>query len=131
MIVVDASVFVTALVDSGRDGDVARGRLLEDGDLHAPHLADLEVASQLRRAVQEGALDGWRAEAALADLRDLRVARYPHTPFLERIWELRANLTPYDAAYVALGEALAAPLVTADARLARAPGIGCPVEVLR
>jgi predicted nucleic acid-binding protein len=98
--------------------------------LHVPHLADLEVLSVLRRHASSGLLDSRRAGLALQDLLSLPANRYPHAPFAPRVWELRNNLTPYDAAYVALAESLGCALVTADARLARAPGVRCAVEVM-
>lgn len=124
-------MLAVALADDGADGDAARARLARDSVLHAPHLVDLEVLSVLRRQAGAGSLDKRRAGFALQDLVELPLTRYPHTPFARRVWELRGNLTPYDAAYVALAETLGCPLVTADARLARAPGIRCDVEVLR
>jgi predicted nucleic acid-binding protein len=124
-------VLAVALADDGLDGDLARGRLAADPALHAPHLVDLEVLSVLRRQASAGALDERRAGLAIRDLTDLPIARSPHLPFTRRSWELRDNLTPYDAVYVALAETLGCTLVTADARLSRAPGVGCPVEVLR
>ena len=129
MLVTDASILVVALADDGADGDVARDRLRRE-ELAAPELVDLEVASVLRKHVARGALDLRRAELALADLVDMPMIRAAHAPLLARVWELRPNLTPYDAAYVALAEALGSPLVTADSRLARAPGLNCAVEVL-
>jgi len=129
VLVVDASVLATALGDDGADGDTARGRL-RGQDLAAPELIDLEVVSVLRRQLSIGKLDARRARLALDDLLDLPVQRAPHRPLLRRCWELRDNLSVYDAAYVALAEALDAPLVTADARLARAVGVRCAVEVL-
>ena len=98
--------------------------------MHVPHLIDLEVASVLRQAVQRGELDDSRASRALADLTDLRAIRYPHAPFLPRIWELRENLTVYDAAYIALAETLDATFVTGDARITRAPGIRCNCDLV-
>lgn len=124
-------MLAVALADDGADGDAARARLARDSALHAPHLVDLEVLSVLRRQAGAGLLDKRRAGFALQDLMELPLTRYPHIPFARRVWELRGNLTPYDAAYVALAETLGCPLVTADARLARAPGIPCDVEVLR
>jgi predicted nucleic acid-binding protein len=88
------------------------------------------VLSVLRRQVAGALLDDRRAGLALHDLVSLPATRYPHAPFAPRVWELRGNLTPYDAVYVALAEALDCALVTAAARLARAPGIRCAVEVL-
>ena len=129
MIVVDASVVVTALADDGADGDAARGRLRGER-LVAPHLIDLEVTSAWRRLVVTGDLDDRRVALALADLRSLRVDRVPHLPLVGRCWELRENLTVYDAAYVALAEIMDVVLLTADARLAGAPGARCEVELL-
>jgi predicted nucleic acid-binding protein len=129
MIVVDASIVTTALADDGADGDMARARLRGER-LAAPAILDIEVLSAWRRLVATGALDDRRARLATADLRALRIGLAPHAPLLDRCWELRDNLTIYDAAYVALAEILDAPVLTADARLARAPGTRCPIEVL-
>lgn len=129
MIVVDASVVVTALADDGHDGDAARARLRGER-LAAPHLLDLEVTSAWRRMAAGGALDDRRVELAMADLLALRVDRVPHGPLLPRCWELRSNLTVYDAAYVALAEILGVAVLTADGRLAAAPGTRCPIEVI-
>ena len=131
MIVVDASVLANALAYDGSDGDLARDRLRADPSLHLPHLADLEVLSVLRRRAATGDLEERRIRLALADLRDLPVTRYPHLPFAPRAWALRSNLTPYDAAYVALAETLGCPFVTADGAFARVPNLRCSVEVLR
>ena len=129
MLVVDASVIATALGDDGDDGDAARARL-RDEDLAAPELIDLEVVSVLRRQLAAGSLDVRRAQLALTDLLDLPLQRAPHRALLTRCWELRENLTVYDASYVALAEALGVPLLTSDRRVATAPGITCRVEVL-
>lgn len=129
MIVVDASVVAPALADDGDDGRRARARLRGER-LLAPELVDLEVASVVRKALQAGRLDGDRAGVALADLAELDLERVRHRPLLPRVWELRANLTPYDAAYVALAELADAVLVTADRRLARAAGPRCRIEHL-
>ena len=129
MIVADASVLATALGDDGADGDRARGRLRGER-LSAPELVDLEVASVLRRQVRGGRVDDRRAILALADLAALPLRRAPHRPLLARCWELRDNLSIYDAAYVALAEALEVILLTADQRLARATGPRCRIEVL-
>lgn len=130
MLVVDASVLVVALADEGIQGELARVRL-RGHDLLAPELVDLEVASVLRKLLASGALDLRLALLALADLADLPMRRAPHRPLLPRCWELRANLTVYDAAYVALAEALGASLLTADVRISRASGPRCPIELLR
>ncbi len=129
MIVVDASVVVSALADDGPDGDQARSRLRGER-LVAPCLIDVEVTSAWRRLAAAGDLDGRRVELAIADLLAVRVDRVPHGPLLRRCWELRSNLTVYDAVYVALAEALDVTLLTADKRLANAPGTRCTVEVL-
>ena len=99
--------------------------------LHAPHLLDLEVAQAFRRAVAAGSLDPDRARQALDDLLLLDVERYPHDRLLPRIWDLRDNLTAYDAAYVALAEALDCPLLTCDRRLARARAAAARTELVR
>jgi predicted nucleic acid-binding protein len=130
LIVVDASVIVTALADDGDDGDGVRGRL-RDERLIAPHLIDLEVVAAWRRLAGAGALAQRRAQLALEDLRALRVDRVPHGPLLSRCWELRENLTVYDAAYIALAEALDLTLLTADARLAAASGTRCEIDLIR
>lgn len=102
---------------------------LAGDDLHAPHLFEIEVASVLRRYVLKGSFSPLRARLALDRLSTLKISLYPHTALLPRIWELRANVSAYDAAYIALAETLEATLVTRDARLARAPGIRAEVEV--
>lgn len=130
MIVVDASVLLPALVDDDEFGDRARESLRGQA-LVAPHLIDLEVLSVLRREVTIGRLPLRRATLALNDLRDLPLRRAPHAPFAARIWGLRDNLTTYDAAYVVVAEALRVPLLTADRRLSRAPGVRCEVNLLR
>jgi predicted nucleic acid-binding protein len=129
VIVVDASVIVTGLGDDGDDGDRVRARLRNER-LVAPHVIDLEVVSAWRRLVAAGHLDERRATLALADLGALRLERVPHRPLMDRCWELRDNLTVYDAAYVALAELMEVDLLTADARLAAAPGIRCRIQVL-
>ena len=129
MIVVDASVLAPALADDGDDGDRARERLRGE-QLAAPELIDLEVVSTLRRAARAKRLDPQRSLQAVADLADLPLRRVPHLPLLGRVWELRDNLSAYDASYVALAEALDTVLVTADGRIERASGINCEIAVL-
>ena len=129
MIVVDASVIAAALGDDGSDGKRARDSFAGE-DLFAPELIDLEVSSVWRRAMRTGQLSQQRTLEALADLADLPLTRAPHGPLLGRVWELRVKLTPYDAVYIALAEALGVALVTADRRLARAPGIRCETKLL-
>jgi predicted nucleic acid-binding protein len=130
VIVVDASVLATALADDEEGGDEVRERLRRESRLAAPELVDLEVVSVLRRAARAGRLGERRAGQALADLAALPLRRAPHLPLLPRIWELRENLSSYDASYVALAEALGTVLLTTDAPLSRAPGLHCEVEVL-
>lgn len=130
MIVVDASVLATALGDDGPDGDRVRARLRGER-LTAPELVDLEVVSVWRRQVRAGAMDDRRAVLAMADLGAMPLRRTSQRPLLARCWELRDNLTLYDAAYVAVAEALGVLLLTGDARLARATGPTCTIEVLR
>jgi predicted nucleic acid-binding protein len=130
MIVADASVIATFLLDDEAAGARVRERLRRER-LVAPEIVDLEVLSVIRRTAARGQATERRADQAVADLRDLRLERLAHRPFVDRCWELRHHVTPYDAAYVAVAEALGAPLVTADARLAAAPGIRCELELLR
>jgi predicted nucleic acid-binding protein len=130
VLVIDASVLATALGDDGPDGDRTRARLRGE-ELAAPELVDLEVLSVIRTLHASGAIDARRAQLALNDLVDIPMERAPHQPLLRRCWELRDNLTVYDAAYVALAEAVGTLLLTADVRLANAPGPTCPIEVLR
>ena len=130
MLVIDASVLAVALLDEGPDGDAVRQRLRGE-HLGAPVLIDLEVVSVWRGLARGGHLDARRVGLALDDLRDLPIQRFEHTPFLPRCWELRDNLTIYDAAYVALAEALQASLVTGDRRLARSNGPRCAIEVIK
>ena len=129
MLVVDASVLVVALADDGADGDSARAALRRTA-LAAPELIDLGVLSVLRRQLSNGRLDPRRAELALVDLSELRLERAPHRPLLPRCWEPRHDITPYDAAYVALAEALEVELLTADRRLASAPGVRCTITLV-
>lgn len=129
MIVVDASILAPALADDNSDGDAARAAL-RDQALAAPELIDLEVASVWRRQVMAGQLETRRADLAVADLLALPLQRIPHRQLLTRCWELRQNLTPYDAAYVALAELLDVVLVTGDKRLSRSPGLRCRVQVI-
>lgn len=120
MIVIDASALLEVLLQTAAAGPIA-DRLFAPGEtLHAPHLVDVEIAQILRLYHLSGEIDDERAREALADLRDLDLERYPHTTLLPRVWELRQNLTAYDAAYLALSEALDAPVVTCDGLVARA-----------
>ncbi len=125
MIVADASAVISALLNAG-----AARELLGRERVQVPHLVDAEVASALRRVTSTGVLtpdEGW---AALDTWRRLGVTRHPVVGLLDRMWQLRENVTAYDAAHVALAEALDCPVVTADARLSRAPGLRCTVTVV-
>jgi predicted nucleic acid-binding protein len=130
MIVLDASATIEVLLQTPRAAEIKRRVLGGPEPLHAPYVLDLEVAQVLRRFVASGELAESRARGALQDLRDMPVMRYPHDLLLDRIWVLRKNLTAYDAAYVALAEALDAPLLTCDQRIAKAPGHRAKVEVV-
>jgi predicted nucleic acid-binding protein len=130
VIVVDASAVLELLLGGPAAAAVAERIGAEDDTLHAPHLLDLEVAQVLRRHALAGALEEERGRQALEDLADLGLTRHPHDLFLPRIWSLRDRVTAYDAAYLALAEALPAALVTLDGRLARAGGHRARVELL-
>lgn len=122
MIVVDASAVLEALLRTPAARSV-EGKMFEARQtLHAPHLLDVEIAQVLRRYALAGDIDHKRGADALADLADLPLRRYPHDVLLPRVWQLRNNFTAYDAIYVALAEALDAPLLTRDKRLAAAAG---------
>lgn len=129
MIVLDASAVLESLLRTPA-GLVIDKRIFSQEILHAPHLLDLEVTQVLRRYARAGQIPTQRCREALEDLRGLRLVRYPHNVLLARIWELRDSLTAYDAAYVALAEALDAPLLTRDNRLAAARGHSARVEVV-
>jgi predicted nucleic acid-binding protein/GNAT superfamily N-acetyltransferase len=130
VIVVDASVLVSALITDDDAGERMRMRLDAEDTVCAPEVIDLEVANAWRRELLAGHIDEDRSRLALEDLAGLPLARMPHRPLMPRIWELRNNLTPYDAAYIALAEALEATLLTVDGRLARAPSLRCEVELI-
>ena len=130
IVVVDASAVLELLLRTPR-ADLLSERLLDpEVSLHAPHLLDLEVAQVIRRYWRAAELTEDRAGEALADFGDLRIHRHPHEPLLSRVWGLRHNLTAYDAAYVALAEALGGPLLTRDRKLASAPGHTAVVEIV-
>lgn len=128
MIVLDASAAIE-LVLGGATGRKLAARLGDEG-LHAPHLIDVEVVQTLRQLVAAKVVDRSRAEQALDDYRDLFVERHPHDMLLPRVWQLRSNLTAYDATYVALAEALGCVLVTLDRRMARARVHRAKVEIV-
>jgi predicted nucleic acid-binding protein len=122
VLVVDTSAVLAALAERTPDGALVQ-RLAEDGDLHAPHLIDIEILQALRGLVRGGKLSADRADDVRTDVAALTITRYGHEPLADRVWALRDNLTAYDAAFIALSEALDVPLITCDARLAAAPGI--------
>jgi len=130
VIVLDASAVLELLLVTEKGRRVAERIAPPLETLHAPHLIDLEVAQVLRRYVARGRLAEQRSREAIDDLLDLDLIRYPHDVLLGRIWELRHNASAYDAAYLALAEALGAPLLTSDARLADVPDARAPVEIL-
>jgi predicted nucleic acid-binding protein len=129
MIVLDASVVVELLLGTQAAGAIA-AHIQGDTPWHAPAVLDLEVAHTIRRLCTIRQTSDARGARAIGDLGDLPVRRYPHTPLLDRIWQLRANLTAYDAAYIALAEALRAPLVTRDRRLAKTRGHRARIDLL-
>jgi predicted nucleic acid-binding protein len=130
VIVVDASAMLEVLLNRP-SGERAAQRLFDPLEtLHAPHLIDLEIAQALRRYQAAGEMSTQRARQALLAFVQMPLERHPHRPFLDRIWELRRDVTAYDAVYVALAEALDAPLLTCDRALARAPGHRAVVEVV-
>lgn len=130
MIVLDASAAVELILRTPTGARVAARLGRNDDAIHAPHLIDLEVASVVRRLDALGTISGADAAQAIDDFLALDIARHPHDLFLPRIWQLRSNLTTYDAAYIALAEILPAPLITCDTPLASAPGHRSHVELL-
>jgi predicted nucleic acid-binding protein len=130
MIVIDASALLEALLRTPAAKAVERRLFDARQTLHAPHLLDVEVTQVIRRYAANGEIDSERGRAALSDLADFPLRRYPHGFLLPRVWELRDNLTAYDAVYVALAEALDAPLLTRDQRLAAAASHHARVELV-
>ena len=130
MIVIDASALLELLLGTDRAERIAARALAAEERLHAPHLLDIEIAQALRRLVQLKEVTLSRAQQALDDCGALVIERYAHQELLPRIWQLRNAVTAYDGAYVALSEALAAPLLTCDTKLARSHGHRAKVEVI-
>lgn len=129
MIVLDASAVLEFLLGTGAGARVV-ARIGASDTVHAPHLLDVEIVQVLRRLVRGRELPRQRAEQALAALSGFRVLRHAHYGFVARVWDLRDKLSAYDAVYVALAEALHAPLLTLDARLARAGGHEAAIELI-
>ena len=130
MIVADASVFLELVLGTAA-APAAAARLLDPAEsVHAPQLVDVEIVQAVRRYERLGDLDGAQGARAIADFLDLPIQRHGHALLLERAWELRRSITAYDAMYIALAEALAAPLVTRDGRLARSHGHRARVELV-
>jgi predicted nucleic acid-binding protein len=128
VIVLDTSALIDAVL-ARPPKPALLTRLSDDGDLHAPHLIDVEILHALRRLALTGAVQEARLEDARTDVDDITLTRYPLGPLGDRVWELRHHLTAYDAVFVALAEVLEAPLITCDRRLARAGGHHAQVEV--
>jgi predicted nucleic acid-binding protein len=132
LIVVDASVLANAIGDDGADGRLARSELrAQAGALAAPDLVDVETVAVLRKRWLAKTITDRRFATAIKDLQSLDLDRYPTLPLMTRAYGLRANLTAYDATYVALAEGLGCELLTGDGRLASAPGPRCPIRLLR
>ena len=130
MIVVDASALLEFLLQTSLGARVEARLFREDDELHAPHLVDVEITQGLRRPVRTGEVSAGRADEAIADLTDLDLHRHPHLDLLGRAWKLRDNISAYDAMYVALAEAIEAPMVTCDGPLAKAPGHRARIEII-
>lgn len=130
MIVLDASATIEWLLQSPAGVKIDQRIFSPLESLHAPHLLDVEVAQVLRRYVRDKAITARRGQEALEDLADMPLSRYPHDLLIPRIWELRATLTAYDAAYVALAELLDARLLTCDGKIASASGHHAIVDVV-
>ena len=128
MIVFDTSAALAALVARPPIEELT-GRLANDGDIHVPHLIDVEVIHALRRLVGRGELTEDRAADVRSDFAALALVRYPHHPLVDRMWDLRHVISAYDAAFVALAEALDVPLITCDGHLSRARGHHARVEL--
>jgi len=131
LIVVDASVLANVIGDDGADGRRARGEISGAGAVSAPDLVDVETVAVLRKRWLAGTISDRRFETAIEDLEQLAISRYPTLPLMRRAFELRANVTAYDASYVALAELLGCELLTGDRHLASAPGSSCAIRLLQ
>lgn len=130
MIVVDASALLEFLLQTPLGARVQARLVREDDQWHAPHLVDVEVTQTLRRLARGGEVPAGRAQEAITDLADLDLHRHAHTDLISWAWALRKNVTAYDGVYLALAEALDAPIVTCDVPLARTPGHRARIEVI-
>ena len=130
MIVIDASALLEMLLQTGKAERLMQRALADSERLNAPELLDIEAANVMRRLTQRKEISLQRAERAFEDFSQLIIERHSHAPLLPRIWELRDSMSAYDAAYIALAEGLGAPLLTCDARLARAHGHHANVELI-
>ncbi len=131
MIVLDASILANVIGDDGADGRRARGEVRSAGELAAPDLVDVEVVAVLRKRWMAGTMSEIRFQEAIGDLEAIEMERYPALPLMRRSYDLRANVTPYDATYIALAELLECELLTGDRRLARVPGPRCTIRILQ
>ncbi len=130
MIVVDASALLEFLLQTSLGARVEARLFRDEDELHTPHLLDVEIVQGLRRLVRTGEVSSGRAEDVIADLTDLDLHRHAHLDLLDRAWKLRDNISAYDAMYVALAEAIEAPIITCDSPLAKAPGHRARIEVI-
>lgn len=131
--VIDASAAIEWILQTAKGAEIEARIFRKPGasaHLHAPHLLDVEVAQVLRKQVAKGLVSELRGQTALDDFLQIPLMRYPHDVVLRRVWQLRQNLTAYDAVYVALAEALRVPLLTCDANIAGAPGHRARVDVV-
>ena len=131
MIVLDASILANVIGDDGADGRRARSEVRSAGELAAPDLVDVETVAVLRKRWMAGTISEIRFEEAIDDLEAIEMERYPALPLMRRSYDLRANVTSYDATYIALAEVLDCELLTGDRRLARAPGPRCVIRLLQ
>jgi predicted nucleic acid-binding protein len=130
VIVVDSSVILEVLLRTKSAKDVEKKIFSKGQTLHAPHLIDIEIAQVIRRYASAGELTAERGAQAIEDFLDFRISRYSHDILLPRIWELRTNMTAYDAAYIALAEILDATLLTRDVKLARSAGSAAKIQMI-
>jgi predicted nucleic acid-binding protein len=130
LIVIDASVLANVLADDGADGRRARAELSSAGEIAAPDLVDVETVAVLRKRWLAKTVSARRFASAVDDLQAMAIDRYPTLRLMRRAYELRDNVTAYDASYIALAEVLECELVTGDARLAKAPGTRCAIRLL-